>query len=471
MPTVSKHKKGFSSSSLYRRKEPHALAYLSEKMTFWVAVVSVLAFVTGNMLGQHGWHVFWASVLGNTDETQIVNDGFVSPLPQVADTKCWGKYGGNIHTDPFRLVPQDCLKKLDTYDAQNPASIYIVGWGGTYATGRGEGDHPGDDINVPTGTPVVSIAAGIVEKVSNDAGGYGNYVMIKHPNVSDPGDATKLTTLYSIYGHLSAATAVQGAIVKKGEEIGLSGMTGNASGPHLHFQIDNAKAPWHPYWPFSASEALMSGMSFNQAVDAGLHRERLLEYTVNPVLYVQAHQAGAPAAVRAAQSVAAASSSSKPATFADRLKERLAKRQAAAAAAPQATSARVAAVSAPLVVRTEIVATNTSDVTPSQPPPSIVPVSVDIRYDGDFTAVNQVKQVTIRLLDKDGNTVLRPQMEKPLVPRTSFGKADVLPAALTAKSFNDNGEATITVRELSPATVVLIFQPYGFVSQPIRFMR
>ena len=80
MHTISKTKIGFRVKTLQKRKEPHALHFLTEKMSFWVAVFSLFAFVTGNMVGQHGWRVFWKSVLGEFDDSLIVYEGTVPPI-------------------------------------------------------------------------------------------------------------------------------------------------------------------------------------------------------------------------------------------------------------------------------------------------------------------------------------------------------------------------------------------------------
>ena len=86
--------------------------------------------------------------------------------------------------------------------------------------------HQGVDIAAPTGSPVLSSAQGVIVRTGYDAGGYGNFIEVRHPN--------GLTTFY---GHLSAITQgiVSGAEVEGGQQIGRVGSTGHSTGPHLHF--------------------------------------------------------------------------------------------------------------------------------------------------------------------------------------------------------------------------------------------
>lgn len=95
-------------------------------------------------------------------------------------------------------------------------SSYGPRWGRT---------HEGIDLAVPTGTSVFASADGVVIQ-SGWNGGYGISVYVDHGN----GIITR-------YGHLSQAYAQVGRKVKQGEIIGLSGNTGNSTGPHLHFEI------------------------------------------------------------------------------------------------------------------------------------------------------------------------------------------------------------------------------------------
>ncbi|WP_405997402.1 peptidoglycan DD-metalloendopeptidase family protein [Streptomyces sp. NBC_00829] len=87
------------------------------------------------------------------------------------------------------------------------------------------GYHTGVDFAAASGTPVKAVGPGTV--VSAGWGGaYGNEVVIQH------GDGT-----YSQYAHLSSLAVSSGQSVSGGQQIGLSGTTGNSTGPHLHFEI------------------------------------------------------------------------------------------------------------------------------------------------------------------------------------------------------------------------------------------
>lgn len=86
--------------------------------------------------------------------------------------------------------------------------------------------HKGVDIAAPTGTGVFATTEGKVLRSGYDAGGYGNFIEIQHPN-----------GMTSLYGHLSRIDVHSGRVVAAGERIGLVGSTGYSTGPHLHFEV------------------------------------------------------------------------------------------------------------------------------------------------------------------------------------------------------------------------------------------
>ncbi len=473
MTMIAKTSPGFSILPVYMRRESHSLHYLSERVTFWVALISVFAFVTGNMFGQHGWHIFWKSVLG--DEAQIVFTGTVAPIAKVPDYEKWSRFGGNVRDNTFRQVPQDYLVPLPRYGNLSGnvslQRVYQVDNLGTYEHGTGEGSHPGIDIAIPEGTPIQAIAGGIVERSDYDAGGYGNFIVVKHPNVPDPSNPSKTTTLYSVYAHLSASLVTKGDIVRKGEEIGASGSTGFASGPHLHFQMDRAEAPWHPYWPFTGGEARQAGLSMTQAVNSGLHRDRGLEYTVNPMLFVQSYQSGAPAQNFVVK--AASSSSARRMTTQDRREARLAKRAVTTVATISiATPAPTPAPAPVIVVQTaaEVSSAAASSSAPVATSSQSNVAKIEFRHDGSFGPDRKWAMVTLYALDKDGRAVTSVNFERTIVLRTAYGKAEFRPAELRPSDFI-GGKAIVEMLPLSNSTVVLQAMPMGSLSEPLKYSK
>lgn len=85
--------------------------------------------------------------------------------------------------------------------------------------------HNGVDYGAPAGTPVRSVADGVVETAGRQ-NGYGNVIQLQH-------GAGKTT----IYAHLTKIDVRQGQRVEQGQRIGTVGATGWATGPHLHFEF------------------------------------------------------------------------------------------------------------------------------------------------------------------------------------------------------------------------------------------
>jgi len=103
----------------------------------------------------------------------------------------------------------------------------------------GEGEHVGTDqyaIDFTLYYENVSAAkGGYVAEVNTDenhSSGYGRYVLLSHSN----------STLFSLYAHLSSVSVKSQDPVTKGQIIGVSGATGNVTGPHLHFRLRDASA-------------------------------------------------------------------------------------------------------------------------------------------------------------------------------------------------------------------------------------
>lgn len=477
MLTNTKKSKKFRARPLHRKKEPHAFHYLSQRTTFWIAVFSLLAFVTGNMVGQHGWTVFWKSVLGGTDDSLIVYAGTVSPVSKVPDYAKWAQYGGSAQLHTYSEVPLDALRTLPFYDSArqstNPdQAVYSVGYMGSYDTGKeGTGSHPAVDIRMPVGTPVQAVMNGIITTVGEDAGGFGSYIVIRHPNVPDPAKPTSLVTLYSSYAHLSREDVTEGQIVSKGQQIGLSGQTGYATGPHLHFQIDRdvstdgVKVAYHPFWPFTSAEARAAGMTYTEALNQGLNQDRGYRSTVNPLVYLQAQYA--PVVVAQKSSVSSRQRLTAAELREQRIKARVARSGTTVAAVTRSASS-AASSSAAVISQTQVVAISDVSSTTSTVRQATTYATVEILTARSFTG-RQWETVKVRLLDADGRPVTNPSLGQGLYMRTAFGKAEFRPAVLSELDF-ENGEATVQMLPLGRQTVVVQVQPGNVVGAPMKYV-
>ncbi|MGW6281126.1 M23 family metallopeptidase [Kribbella sp. NPDC055071] len=103
------------------------------------------------------------------------------------------------------------------------------------AGGRWAHNHTGLDFAAPMGTPVLSVMAGEVIQADFE-GAYGRQVKVRHAD----GTVTS-------YSHMSEFDVSVGDTVEAGTKVGAIGMTGNTTGPHVHFEVlPNGGAPIDP---------------------------------------------------------------------------------------------------------------------------------------------------------------------------------------------------------------------------------
>lgn len=85
--------------------------------------------------------------------------------------------------------------------------------------------HKGVDIGIKMNDTIYAAFDGKVRLTAYEGKGYGNYVIIRHPN-----------GLETVYGHLNKHLVKPDDVVRAGDPIGLGGSTGRSTGPHLHFE-------------------------------------------------------------------------------------------------------------------------------------------------------------------------------------------------------------------------------------------
>lgn len=99
--------------------------------------------------------------------------------------------------------------------------------------------HNGVDVKVYIGDTIYSAFSGKVRLCKYNGGGYGYYIVIRHPN-----------GLETLYGHLSKQLVRENQTVYAGQPIGLGGNTGRSTGSHLHFETRLLGVPIDPSYMF-----------------------------------------------------------------------------------------------------------------------------------------------------------------------------------------------------------------------------
>jgi murein DD-endopeptidase MepM/ murein hydrolase activator NlpD len=101
---------------------------------------------------------------------------------------------------------------------------------------RGHEFHEGIDLRANMGTPIFAAQTGTVIYADSKIRGYGRMVVIKHRE-----------GLATVYAHASRLLVHKGQKVKMGQKIAISGKSGHATGPHLHFEVRSGVVAVNPY--------------------------------------------------------------------------------------------------------------------------------------------------------------------------------------------------------------------------------
>ena len=117
------------------------------------------------------------------------------------------------------------------------------GYGWRYHPITGSLDfHYGNDLAAPSGTEIYAAAGGTVV-TAREHDSYGNYLVIQHSG-----------TLRTLYAHCQALLVSAGDTVSAGDVVALVGATGEATGPHLHFELIASGTRFSPDWVQFAGE-------------------------------------------------------------------------------------------------------------------------------------------------------------------------------------------------------------------------
>jgi murein DD-endopeptidase MepM/ murein hydrolase activator NlpD len=137
-------------------------------------------------------------------------------------------------TEPKVQVALKGTKSLSTFVGSGILSSPLSGYISSVYGSRGGGRHTGIDIPGPKGSPIRAADAGVVTFAAS-SGAYGNLIKISHGN-----------GIQTWYGHCNTFNVSVGDIVEKGQTIGTVGITGRATGYHLHFEVRKSGTPVDP---------------------------------------------------------------------------------------------------------------------------------------------------------------------------------------------------------------------------------
>jgi LysM repeat protein len=131
-------------------------------------------------------------------------------------------------------APPTTIRSTGTSGLKEYAGYYMRPIVGGRKT-QGIHGYNGVDLAAPIGTSLLAAADGqvIIARFGGWNGGYGNYIVIRHPNGTQ-----------TLYAHASRIDVSAGDTVNQGDIIGAVGSTGKSTGPHVHFEIRGAKNPF-----------------------------------------------------------------------------------------------------------------------------------------------------------------------------------------------------------------------------------
>jgi murein DD-endopeptidase MepM/ murein hydrolase activator NlpD len=173
----------------------------------------------------------------------------------------------NIQNESFKSITErsaEWKREMDHFPGISPVSVnFRLGdgfkWRAIHPVTGASRMHEGQDFEVPYGTEVQATGDGTVIE-SGWNGGFGNCIIIDHGY-----------GYQTIYGHLSGIKVSKGQNVKRGDLIGISGSSGQSTGPHLHYQVEQMGRAINP-GHFINNE--MSNDEYNDMIQAFRSRSK-----------------------------------------------------------------------------------------------------------------------------------------------------------------------------------------------------
>ena len=265
----------FSAQTVQKQLEVHhhrAGATIDSSLYLAGMQAGIPADIVVEMIRMFSYKVDFQRDLQPGDNFEVYYDYYYTPQGQPAKT-------GDIAYARMRLSGKDIVlyryqpdpnEPADYFDAKGQSAKGLLMKtpvdGARISSGFGSRFHPilgytrmhkGVDFAVPTGTPVMAAGAGTISFMGW-SNGYGNFVRLTHPN-----------GLSTAYGHLSrfAPGMKRGGHVAQGEVFAYSGMTGLATGPHLHYEIAVNGTQVNPLTVKIASGRLLDGAEHRAFMD------------------------------------------------------------------------------------------------------------------------------------------------------------------------------------------------------------
>jgi len=187
---------------------------------------------TNNIRAPYALRIGQRLTLPGSIVTKPAATNYVANSAPKKTTSSWKPWSRKTSTQTTRSSAYTPPAKKRTSKFAWPVRGTVISKFGTIGKGR---TNDGINIKAPLGTTVKAADAGTVAYAGNELKGFGNLILIKHPD-----------GWVTAYAHNDRITVKKGQKVKKGEKIATVGSTGGVNSPQLHFEIRAGKKAVNP---------------------------------------------------------------------------------------------------------------------------------------------------------------------------------------------------------------------------------